>query len=247
VPGATSARDPRPEFVPADQQMEHDAMSDVESGRQAYMAGRFEEAAEIWRALAEAGDAEAQAWLGSLYANGEGVPVDDREALRWYLEAAKQGNSQAQTNVGAMYAMGKGTEKDQQKAVEWLTRAAENDDPHAQFNLAVLYTNGDGVEASLETAAEWYRKAAENGHYPSQSRLGHMYANGQGVKKDRVQAFLWLSLAGQHGIGTALNSLEAVVKQMSAEEKGEGLALMTQWRARTADKAGPGRLDPMPG
>ena len=45
------------------------------------------------RVRAEAGDAEAQNNLGVMYANGEGVPQDDAEAVRWYGLAAEQGHA----------------------------------------------------------------------------------------------------------------------------------------------------------
>ncbi|SVC25415.1 uncharacterized protein METZ01_LOCUS278269, partial [marine metagenome] len=72
------------------------------------MAGKFDTAREIWMPLAEAGDAEAQAWIGSLYANGDGVEIDDSVAFAWYVKSAEGGNVQAQSNVGAAYAMGSG-------------------------------------------------------------------------------------------------------------------------------------------
>ncbi len=219
----------------------------VEAGRAAYMAGDFDGAREIWLPLAEAGNAEAQAWVGSLYANGDGVDLSDKEAFAWYLRSAEGGNRQAQSNVGALYAMGKGVAADEAEAVRWTRRAARGNDPNAQFNLAVFYGKGSGVRRDPAKAAHWYRKAAENGHYPSQSRLGHMYVAGEGVERDRVQAFLWLSLAGQHGIGSALNELDGVVKEMSAEEKLEGMRLVDSWRGKTVARAGPGRLDPVPG
>ena len=224
----------------------------LEEGRVAYMAGDFAKAHGIWLVLAEAGtdapeNAEAQAWIGSLYANGDGVDVDDAAAFAWYLKSADGGNVQAQSNIGAMYAMGNGVTADDVKAVGWFERAAEAGDAHGQFNLAVLLSEGRGVEKDLAKAAEWYQAAAEMGHYPSQARLGHMYSTGHGVEKNRVQAFLWLSLAAQHGIGTALNALEAISNQMSSEEKAEALGLFDAWRGRTAASAGPSRIVPLPG
>ena len=72
-----------------------------------------------------------------------------------------------------------------------------------------------------------------------------MYMVGEGVKKDRVQAFLWLSLAARHGIGTALTALEAVVKEMSSDEKALGMHLVGQWRGR-ADDGAEVLIDPVP-
>lgn len=213
--------------------MENSEVNDMDLARQAYNQGDYKKARELWHSQAENGNAEAQAWLGSLYANGDGVDVDDTTALSWYVKAAEQGYPMAQANVGAMYFMGQGAEKDTDKAVKWLSAAADNDDANGLFNLAVLYTKGEGLDEDPERAAELYRKAAQQGHYPSQSRLGYMYAHGQGVTKDRVQAYLWLTLAAQHGIGTALNELESVVKNMSTEEKAMGATLFEQWRNKT--------------
>ncbi len=44
------------------------------------------------RKLAEQGDADAQFKLGYLYAKGLGVPVDAKEAERWFGKAAEQGH-----------------------------------------------------------------------------------------------------------------------------------------------------------
>ena len=135
-----------------------------------------------------------------------------------------------------LLTLGPNTQAQQQltpAALEALEARAESGDAESQYNLGVLYDNGGDFQQDFSEAAAWYRKAAEQGHYPSQSRLGYMYAHGQGVKKDRVQAYLWLSLASQHGIGTALNALESVVKSMSAEEKSMGATLFEQWRNKT--------------
>jgi len=205
----------------------------MDIAHKAYTQGDYQKAREIWQTKADEGNPEAQSWLGSLYANGDGVEVNVASALAWYEKAAEQGHPMAQANVGAMYYMGQGTEKNIEKAIKWLSTAAANNDVNGLFNLAVLHTKGEDVDENREYAAELYRKAAEQGHYPSQSRLGYMYAHGQGVKKDRVQAYLWLTLASQHGIGTALNELETIVKGMSSEEKAMGATLFEQWRNKT--------------
>ncbi|MBL29214.1 MAG: hypothetical protein CMM50_16910 [Rhodospirillaceae bacterium] len=221
-------------------------MATVDEGVSAYQAGAFDDARKIWEPLAEAGDADAQAWMGALYANGEGVESDRSVAFAWYLRSAENGNVLAMNNVGAMYAQGQGVSKDETAAAQWLEKAAEAGDSYAQFNFAVMLTKGQGVEQDVAAAAEWYRRASENGHYPSQSRLGYMYAKGLGVEQDNIQAFVWLSLAGQHGIGTALVELEELVKDMTPQEKAQAVDAMNAWRARTAGVAGPSRLEPLP-
>ena len=46
---------------------------DVAEGFAAYRAGDLSEALKIFKALAEQGDADAQFYVGTMYATGEGV------------------------------------------------------------------------------------------------------------------------------------------------------------------------------
>ena len=68
-----------------------------------------------------------------MYANGEGVPQDDAEAVRWYRLAAEQGNAGAQLNLGAMYSNGEGVPQDDAEAVRWYRLAAEQGNAGAQL------------------------------------------------------------------------------------------------------------------
>ena len=128
------------------------AAADWNSGQTAFERGDFAAALEAWRPLAEAGDARAQAALGSLYINGQGVAVDHAEALRWTRLAAEQGDVTGQFNMGTIYAGGLGVERDYATAAEWFLRAAEQDDAASRFNLGVLYARGLGVPKDDEEA-----------------------------------------------------------------------------------------------
>lgn len=89
------------------------------------------------RVLAEQGDAKAQYKLGMMYENGEGVPQDYVEAIKWYRKAAEQGDAAAQANLGAMYVDGHGVPKDYVEASVWINLAfAQGDD------LAIKYLSG---------------------------------------------------------------------------------------------------------
>ena len=87
------------------------------------------------RRLAEQGNAEAQFSLGLMYDNGEGVPENDAEAMRWYRLAAEQDDADAQVNLGVMYANGEGVPEDDAEAVRWFRLAAEQGYADAQNNL----------------------------------------------------------------------------------------------------------------
>ena len=83
---------------------------------------------------AEQGDREAQCKLGFMYAKGEGVPQDYREAVRWLRLAAEQGDAMAQGQLGRMYAEGEGVPKDLILAYMWCNLALRyNEVFHSQL------------------------------------------------------------------------------------------------------------------
>ncbi len=61
-----------------------------------------------------------------MYDNGDGVPQDDKTAVKWYTLAAERGIASAQGNLGVMYAFGKGILKDYVYAHMWGHIAAMN-------------------------------------------------------------------------------------------------------------------------
>ena len=69
---------------------------------------------------------EEQYNLGVMYTNGEGVPQDDVEAVKWYRLAADQGNAKAQFNLGVRYANGKGVPRNYVLAYAWINIVAAN-------------------------------------------------------------------------------------------------------------------------
>jgi hypothetical protein len=70
------------------------------------------------------GSAEAQYFLGMMYANGRGVPQDYATARGWYEKAAAQGYAMAQYNLGALYFYGQGVPQNDVKTYMLLSLAA---------------------------------------------------------------------------------------------------------------------------
>jgi len=89
------------------------------------IAGRSE-AADVRRtmALAQRGDAQAQAILGFMYANGRGVPQSYDVAVDWYVQSAGQGDPTGQYLLGLMYDKGFGVTPNVILAHKWLNLAA---------------------------------------------------------------------------------------------------------------------------
>ena len=112
------------------------------------------------RALAEAGDTEAQYNLGLMYFNGWGVAQDDVEAVAWYRRAAEQGIAEAQYWLGFAYDYGSGVPQDDAEAVRWYRLAAEQGGVGAQNNLGLMYSEGEGVPQDNIEAHMWLNLAA---------------------------------------------------------------------------------------
>ncbi len=55
--------------------------------------------------LAKEGDREAQLYVGLMYGEGRGVPVDYNQAVQWYRKSAEQGLSKSQYFLGWMYKL----------------------------------------------------------------------------------------------------------------------------------------------
>jgi TPR repeat protein len=144
--------------------------ADLVKGQDAYNSGDYQTAIAEWQPLAEGGDAEAQFGMGLLYANGFGVPLDDNEALKWYLLAADQEHASAQCNIAVMHANGWGVPQSDDEAFRWYSLAAEQGIVEAQNALAKMYFGGFGTEMSNVQAHRWYSIASELGDFNAASK-----------------------------------------------------------------------------
>ena len=131
------------------------AAQTVDAAVEAYKRGDYATALAGFQNDAEQGHATTQFNLGRMYANGEGVPKDDAEAVRWVRLAAEQGYAAAQSNLGRMYANGEGVPDDDAEVVRWFRLGAEQGYAAAHFNLGRMYDNGEGVPEDDVTAYAW--------------------------------------------------------------------------------------------
>ena len=194
------------------------------------------------REKAEKGNATAQVYLGEMYANGEGVPQDYAEAVRWYRKSADQGNATAQFYLGYMYANGQGVTEDYSEAMRWYRKAADQGDPDAPNSIGEMYANGRGVPPDYREAMRWYRKAAEHGNADAQYNLGLMYRDGQGIAQDFVVAHMWLNLASSKSTGDDQKkrsaARDALAAKMTPQQIAEAQRLTREWE--------PNKISPVP-
>ena len=114
-------------------------------------------------ALAEQGDAEAQARLAVAFFNGRGAALDYKEAIRWARLAAEQENARAEALLAAAHFNGQGVPQDHEEAVRWAKLAAERGDSGGQVILGMAYVNGFGVTRDYVAAYMWLTLAASGG------------------------------------------------------------------------------------
>ncbi len=112
---------------------------------------------------AQEGSAGAQYLLGFMYAEGQGIDKDFKEAVKWYTKAANQGHAGAQLTLGMMYVEGQTVVKDDHLAIKWYTKAAEQGNAGVQLMLASMHEQGIGTKKDLVEAAKWTILAGMNG------------------------------------------------------------------------------------
>jgi TPR repeat protein len=109
------------------------------------------QAAKLLIPLAERGHPWAQFALATALLKGEGVKINEEEAMNLFKICAKNGVAPALYNIGHMYAEGKGVEEpDEDEALEWYEKAAQAGDPQANFTLGSWHCQGRVVEEDWE-------------------------------------------------------------------------------------------------
>lgn len=110
----TSCTDPPADGAPFDHR---DAQAEQDRGN-------HDEAARMWRVLAEQGDVEAQFSLGVSYHLGTGVRRDNTAAREWFLKAANQGHATAMQMLGFLHFGGWDVPQDYVAAHMWYNLSA---------------------------------------------------------------------------------------------------------------------------
>jgi TPR repeat protein len=182
----------------------------------------------------DAADAETMLMLGLMYANGEGVAEDDREAVKWFRKAANKGNAKAMLMLGLMYNNGEGVTQDLREAFQWYRKAADKGNATAMYKVGLMYYNGKGVTQGHREAFQWFRKAADKGHATAMLVLGVMYANGEDVVEDDREAVKWYRKAANKDNAKAMLMLGLMYN--SGEGVTQDLREAFQWYRKAADK-----------
>ncbi|MGE0803109.1 MAG: tetratricopeptide repeat protein [Lautropia sp.] len=122
------------------------------------------EALALLRRSADAGFAESQRLLATLYETGRYLPAVPALAAYWYERAARQGDLMSQLTLATNFFVGSAAvPADPSQAAYWYRQAAEAGDPAAQYILASMLERGFGVAPDVQQALDWYSAAGRQG------------------------------------------------------------------------------------
>lgn len=146
------------------------AAQSVKAGIEAWQRADYSAAVEIWRPLAEAGDADAAFNLGQAYRLGRGVPLNLAAAQTWMERAAREGHIDAQTTLGLLLF----NSGNRIGGLRWLRSAAEQGEPRALLIYGTALVNGDGIPRDPVLGYAYVSRAAAQGLAPAKTTLAEM-------------------------------------------------------------------------
>jgi len=163
------------------------------------LSGPREEVAAFVREAAEAGSAEAQARLGQMLLDGDGVTRDATEAFGWFERAALAGHLEAANMIGRCYDLGWGVAVDKAKAAAWFRQAAGRGLAWAKYNYATLLALGQGVAEDKAAALALFEEAAAEGNAKAHNFVGSFHEDGWVVERDMSEAARRYAIAAEGG------------------------------------------------
>ena len=209
-----------------------EALVRIELGQALADRYRKDFADTLWRLgkRAEAGNARAQATLGTLYRLGIVAERSEDKACAYYGRAAQAGyvtalyyaaacgdpKSEASQRMLALAAEGDHPvaqemlgrqclreKRDAACALDWLGRAAAQGRASATSLLGWMYSTGELVARDDRRAFGYFMDAATLGDAAAQNNVGQMYETGRGVAVSGGEAFAWYKRAAETGLGSA--------------------------------------------
>ena len=184
----------------------------------AYAANRqTAEAIATYRKAADKGSSAAMVELGVMYANGTGVPRDERQARALLERAAEAGNPRGVANLAAL-SSNTGAQTDPVKARAQLSKAAETN-VEAQYQLGMMLAEGEGGPKDDVSARALFEKAAAQGHAGALERMGEFTRSGRGGPKDASASKSYYEKAALLGNEDARAALKRVECDLVIRDK----------------------------
>ncbi len=165
----------------------------------AQLSGTPEQIAVGLRLAAEQGVVEAQALFGQVLLDGQGVAVDQIQALQWFKTASESNHPMAINMVGRCLENGWGIEANPSEAVAWYKRAAELGLDWGMYNYANILARGVVVPQNRAEAWRLYNAAVLLGHAKSMNIVGRFVEEGWETPQDSKLAAEWYRRSAEAG------------------------------------------------
>lgn len=144
-----------------------------------------------------------------LYSTGNGVALDDAEAIQWFKKAANSGYTKAWYNLGMIYKDGAGAPQDFVKAYQYFKTGADLKVSSCNYALGYLNYKGFGCTQNYEEAVKQFRFSASKGNLGAMYMLGLCHRNGYGISINADSARYWLSKSADKGYPQSITELKA--------------------------------------
>ncbi len=185
----------------------------LRAGLRSYQTGDVKSSVEALKYAADKGYPLAQWKLGRMYADGDGVARDDRQAYEYFLQIVKKftdeedelpasrrsvvSNAFVAIGVYCLNGIPSRMKPDPSRALRLFEFAATNfRDANAEYNLGRMYLDGIGTEPNARQGLGWLDLAARKGQYFAQAILGHVLYSGQyDLPPQRARGLALLTLA----------------------------------------------------
>ncbi|KAK2855651.1 hypothetical protein FQN49_004975 [Arthroderma sp. PD_2] len=146
-------------------------------------------ARELLHQAGELGYKFSQHRLGAAYEYGLiGCPVDPRQSIYWYTQAAAQGEHQSELSLSGWYLTGSDgiLQQSDTEAYLWARKAAMAGLAKAEYAMGYFTEVGIGVPTNLDDAKRWYWKASSQNFLKARERLEELRRGGAKMQKTRV-------------------------------------------------------------
>ncbi len=183
----------------------------LRSGNQMMREGRVDQGLLALEYAAERGVPGAIWKLGRIYADGDGVGVDEKRAFEYFRNLTKAhaydppGTPHARFVANAFVALGhfylRGIPQAEVRPDAFVAHgmfrhaASYFGDPEAQYQVGRMYLEGTGTPKDAVQASRWLRLAADVGQRNAQALLGAMLFKGKDVSRQAAMGLFWLTVA----------------------------------------------------
>ncbi len=104
----------------------------------------------------EMGWSDADALIGQMYRDGNGVDRDLEKCIAYLSKAAMNGHNKSMYMLGDLFYDGKYMKKDPEEAFKWYLMSASVGNAKSQYQVAMMYSSGIGTDKDEEMAKRWF-------------------------------------------------------------------------------------------